>query len=603
MATEELNILIKGKDLFSKEIDRMGDKFKIASVSATAALSGVATTLAIIAKQTANVADELVRWNKVTGVSIKSLSQFRFMAQSIGIEFEDFADVLKETGVRAKEMQDGVGPLFDNFKHLGVAATTVTGELRATEDIFVDIVTALGKMENATLRGAIADEIFSDAGTKLIPILEQGAEGLAKMRKEADDLGVTMTELEAEQGRKLNENIAKLGATLGGMARVVGNLVIPTLNDLAEVMSEGTKEFLKWTGHILPTVSEINFQIAVTKQKIEELEQQFATGGVVGATAFIGLKDNIEAAKNELRALEEIRKQVVGDAGPGAPKDPTKPDGGPGGEAGPTQRELEAASLKDRLVLLEQETQWALHAVRLENEEVFQTFQQEAEDARINAILAGVNEEIALETKKANRIGRLAIDSFKHEERLRAASLRAEKILAKQKLQAVQTGGNAMLSTLESLNTLSEGKSRDLFNALKAGQIAMAIVDTYTGANKALAQLGAFGPPVAAAIITAGFLNVEAIRRQQFGGGYSSTGPSQVSVETPISLEPSTVEQTFGGSDIPDITGTDTTPQQTGPAVTINIINPMGDEDWDKIVEEEIAPALVRATDRNIQTS
>ena len=36
------------------------------------------------------------------------------------------------------------------------------------------------------------------------------------------------------------------------------------------------------------------------------------------------------------------------------------------------------------------------------------------------------------------------------------------------------------------------------------------------------------------------------------------------------------------------------------PNITIQIYNPMGNEDWDRLAEENIAPALRRALGRNV---
>ncbi len=62
-----------------------------------------------------------------------------------------------------------------------------------------------------------------------------------------------------------------------------------------------------------------------------------------------------------------------------------------------------------------------------------------------------------------------------------------------------------------------------LFGNSKALAIAQAIIDTFLGANRALAELGPFGPPVAALIIAAGLKNVATIRKtnpqKESGGG------------------------------------------------------------------------------------
>jgi hypothetical protein len=69
----------------------------------------------------------------------------------------------------------------------------------------------------------------------------------------------------------------------------------------------------------------------------------------------------------------------------------------------------------------------------------------------------------------------------------------------------------------------------------KALAVSMAIIDTYSGATKALAQGGTFGFIGAAGVIASGLANVRAIMQQELpgveggsggGGGVSMTAPS-----------------------------------------------------------------------------
>jgi|APGre2960657404_1045060.scaffolds.fasta_scaffold01587_12 hypothetical protein len=93
---------------------------------------------------------------------------------------------------------------------------------------------------------------------------------------------------------------------------------------------------------------------------------------------------------------------------------------------------------------------------------------------------------------------------------------------------------NNGLSTIANLSTLFAGKSeksqRRAFEIQKKVQIAAALVDTYKSATAAYASQIIPGDPsspvrgaiAAAAAITAGLVNVNNIRKQQFGGGGGS---------------------------------------------------------------------------------
>jgi hypothetical protein len=77
---------------------------------------------------------------------------------------------------------------------------------------------------------------------------------------------------------------------------------------------------------------------------------------------------------------------------------------------------------------------------------------------------------------------------------------------------------------LGSISVLMNTHSRKAFEIGKAAAISSAIIDTYAGMNKALAQGGFYGIAMAAAVAAKGFASVSAIRAQQFGSGGSGGG-------------------------------------------------------------------------------
>ena len=80
---------------------------------------------------------------------------------------------------------------------------------------------------------------------------------------------------------------------------------------------------------------------------------------------------------------------------------------------------------------------------------------------------------------------------------------------------------------LGNLASLMQSKSRKMFEIGKAAAIGQAIVDTWAAANKSMASLPfPVNIAAAAATATAGFMNVQSIRAQKFGGGGSGGGAS-----------------------------------------------------------------------------
>ena len=93
-------------------------------------------------------------------------------------------------------------------------------------------------------------------------------------------------------------------------------------------------------------------------------------------------------------------------------------------------------------------------------------------------------------------------------------------------IEAAQEKQDAIVGSLAFIGRSALAENKTFFAITKAANIAQATMDTYAAAQKAMAQLGAWGYPVAAAIVTAGLANVAKIASTSFGGRGSGGGAS-----------------------------------------------------------------------------
>ena len=68
------------------------------------------------------------------------------------------------------------------------------GNLRDSEAIFFDAVGALDGVGNETERDQLAMQLFGKSAMELNPLINLGADGLAAMSAEANNLGAVMGE-------------------------------------------------------------------------------------------------------------------------------------------------------------------------------------------------------------------------------------------------------------------------------------------------------------------------------------------------------------------------------------------------------------------------
>jgi len=131
----------------------------------------------------------------------------------------------------------------------------------------------------------------------------------------------------------------------------------------------------------------------------------------------------------------------------------------------------------------------------------------EQEATRLQAIVDNANDGT-----QAKVDAQIALDEFMEQSRQTNLTRDTELEDAKKKLD--DTTAEAKMKNVEAINGALNGLSAlagDNAEAQKGIGIAQAIIDTYTGANKALAQGGIAGPIAAAGIIASGLANVKTI--------------------------------------------------------------------------------------------
>ena len=76
------------------------------------------------------------------------------------------------------------------FKALGISVQDANKNLKSSDQVLLEVANAFSKFEDGTTKTALAIAIFGRAGADLIPLLNQGADGIRKMQEQAQRLGL-----------------------------------------------------------------------------------------------------------------------------------------------------------------------------------------------------------------------------------------------------------------------------------------------------------------------------------------------------------------------------------------------------------------------------
>lgn len=196
-----------------------------------AGLAGSAAVLAPLTaavKHFADTGSQLDDMSQRTGASVEALSGLGYAAQMSGASLEDV-----EKGLRT--MQKGLQSGDEGFADLGISIEKLKGF--APEDQMRMIATELAKIENPGDRAAAAMGIFGKSGANLLPLLQNGAEGIDMLVAEADSLGVVMSGEAASSAALLGDSIDKVSITSGALVNTLAAQLAPAFTAVLAVIT------------------------------------------------------------------------------------------------------------------------------------------------------------------------------------------------------------------------------------------------------------------------------------------------------------------------------------------------------------------------------
>lgn len=201
----------------------------INSMGRQAFMLGAAATggLVLLSKRAADAASQLVDLADRTGITVESLSQLKFAAEQSGSGIEDLEVGIKKMDRIIAEAAMGSNSAAEALGHLGLAAGDLIN--MAPDRQFELIADRISQIPNPTFRAALALELFGKSGTKLLPMMVDGAKGLEAFRKQADALGITLSTKDAKALEAWGDSFDALRAVLKAGVLTIGSSLLPVL--------------------------------------------------------------------------------------------------------------------------------------------------------------------------------------------------------------------------------------------------------------------------------------------------------------------------------------------------------------------------------------
>ncbi|HUE91492.1 hypothetical protein [Pseudomonas sp.] len=319
MSKVKTQFVIEGQNKTGPAFSQVDKSLSSLSGSAKAAGSALAGALSVgvIAtwvKRSVDAADGARKLAQGAGLTTKAFTGLEFAFSQSGLGRGEMAKSFSQLNRAMVQAAEGAGRPGAAFKALGVSVTGAAGQLRAGDEVLRELADKFQNLPDGVEKSALAADIFGRSlGSKMIPLLNAGAQGIDDLVKQAERLGLVIGDEQAAKSEQFNDQLATLGKVSEGAANTVAGELLPTLTQmtglLVEVSEDGESAKVMATalGYGLKALAIVAVVVGASFKRM---------GNIIGgaaAAAVEAAKLNFSGAADILRNISEDNEKVSED--------------------------------------------------------------------------------------------------------------------------------------------------------------------------------------------------------------------------------------------------------------------------------------------------
>lgn len=477
----------------SIQVAKIGVAFATAGTAAAAALT----------KMSMESVDNLAKTADKIGASTEALAGLRHAAEITGVAQNTLDMAMQRLTRRVSEAASGTGEAKDALIELGLNAQALEQlPLDKQMELIADKMGGLGSQAD---RVRLAMKLFDSEGVAVVNTLGLGSEGLQAMAKEAEQLGITMSRVDAAQIEVANDAVTRAKGVFTGLGNQLAQAFAPIVMGVADAFRQTALDS-EGFGDIGQRVADVVVKaFGFVADTVYNLRLGFMSVKVAAIEIAQVIVDKLNPSFKEFAELYNRYAAIFGKE-----KIDTK--------------FLDTLSADLGQSILDTNDQIkALLTDGLPSEAVDEFYENVKAKNREAAEAVAANSPAKVITDQMTEAAEQATKklTFFQEQQMKGEE-------EKKKFMMMSTTAQTS-HVLDELNNQFSGiasNNKKLFQLNKAFQIAQAIMQTYQGATLALSS---YPPPLsfamAAAQVAAGLGQVAQIKAQSFeGGGFTGPG-------------------------------------------------------------------------------
>lgn len=211
---------------FADSLAKSFDKVKkiAVAIGSAFAVKKVADGLWSVANAAAQAGDKIDKQSQALGMSRKAYQEWEYILSQSGASIDSM-------GVSMKTLNSAILEGSDDTRQALSKLHLSTTELKhmSQEDAFKKVVEAFQKIPAGAQKSALAVQLFGRNGQELLPLLNSSAESIDELRRQANELGLVMSDEDVNASVAFGDALDTLKRTFTSFKYRFGAQILPAL--------------------------------------------------------------------------------------------------------------------------------------------------------------------------------------------------------------------------------------------------------------------------------------------------------------------------------------------------------------------------------------
>ena len=252
--------------------------------SMISAVQQVVQAIGEVATRSTEWADDLETLSSQIGVSTTTLQEWAYASDFVDVSVETLQGSMTKLVRSMSEAQNGSTSAQAAFDSLGVSYQNIDGHLKSTEQVFYEVIDALGGIENVAERDAISMAIFGRSAQDLNTLIEAGSGSLQAYGQEAQQLGIIMSGDQIQALSSMQNSFDKLNNVMNASKNLLSASVAPLFASIADAISQVDPAILAVVGGFGSLISVVS-NLAPLLQGVAAITQLLTMSKIATAAA------------------------------------------------------------------------------------------------------------------------------------------------------------------------------------------------------------------------------------------------------------------------------------------------------------------------------